>query len=188
MLQCVREKRKGTRCLAGHFPKLVVNVALSVLDFHVNAIKGVEVVETESCLVSLPVNPDGRRRWTYHKYSGVGNIKLDVDNTTPHDVEVLVVDRERLGFDLLLGFDSINKLSGLQIMENCNLRFPKHRMGHCAVIKIEESDFCAEFGPNKKIRVASWKWLEDFRNSMHEYPVPKDVKEEYDHELQTWLD
>lgn len=81
-----------------------------------------------------------------------------MDSANSHRIEVLVVDGELLGFDLLLGFDAIKKLGRLQITECGDVWFPKHGIVCCTAIKIEEPDFCAEFNPNWNIWVTSWKW------------------------------
>lgn len=44
------------------------------------------------------------------KCSRVVNLNLHINSTAPLDFEVLVVDEELLGFDLLLWFDTIKKL------------------------------------------------------------------------------
>lgn len=64
----------------------------------------------------------------------------------------MLVDEQLLGFYLLLGFDTFRHLGGLQIIELCNVHFPKHEVSLCTTIKINEPDFCAEFDPDKWLR------------------------------------
>lgn len=65
-------------------------------------------------------------------------------------------------------------------------------MSLCTAIKIDEPNFCVEFNQDK-IWVTQWKWpdgqtLENLGKRMSKYPILKDVKEEYEHKLQTCLD
>lgn len=91
-----------------------------------------------------------------------------------------------MAFDLLLGFNTIKNLGGLQITECSNVHFPKHRMIFFAAIKIEELDFLCQILP-KQEDMGYIMEVVTLQNKMHEYPIQKCVKQEYDHEKLTWL-
>lgn len=132
---------KGGR---GHdVSKQVESEALSVLDIYVNGIKGVALVDM-GCSQSLASKSIYQSWWETEldiliingnnlKYSRVGNM-LDVDNTTPLDIDVLVVDEP------VAWVESIQKLGEPQRMECGNVQFTKRVMARCATIKIEEPD------------------------------------------------
>lgn len=65
LLQCVQEK-KWTRCRHRFLPQVVID-SLPVLDIHMNGIKcGIHGYQQFShSQESWPVNPGGRRKWTY---------------------------------------------------------------------------------------------------------------------------
>ena len=48
---------------------------------------------------------------------GYGKIKVEVGQVPAVDIEALVVDKQLLGFNLLLGIDAIKELGGVHLME-----------------------------------------------------------------------
>lgn len=66
------------------------------------------------------------------RFSGIGIIKLDMNNTNSRlDVVFLAVDGEILGFYLLLGSNFIKELGVLQIAECGNEWFTKRGIACC---------------------------------------------------------
>ena len=131
---------------------------------------------------------EGALRWC-----GVGHVQLDVGSGCPINVEVLVADGKLLGFDLLLGFDIIKKLGGVYMARDGTVSFPQLDRPVCVAITINKPDFHAEFDQNKKIWIVSWKWSENqtppkLENKAAEYLVPKQLRAEFNNELQTWID
>ena len=57
------------------------------------------------------------------KCCGYGRIKLDIGIGEPVHVDVLIVEGQLLGFDLLLGIDAIRKLRGVHINRSGEVRF-----------------------------------------------------------------
>ena len=49
---------------------------------------------------------------------GYGKIKVEVGQVPAVDIETLVVDKQLLGFNLLLGIDAIKELGGVYLMES----------------------------------------------------------------------
>lgn len=82
------------------------------------------------------------------KCHGYGKIKLGVEQIQPVNVEVLVVDGQLLGFDLLLGIDAIKVLRGIHLTELGEVHFGN--LNTCAAILINNPDFRAKFNPSMK--------------------------------------
>ena len=72
-------------------------------------------------------------------YRGYGRIKVEVGQVLSVDIEALVVDKQFLGFDLLLGINAIKELSGVYLMESGKAHFG--RLNRCAAISIDKPDF-----------------------------------------------
>jgi len=126
------------------------------------------------------------------KCCGVGTVRLGVGNRPSINVEVLIVDGELLGLDLLLGLDAIKQLGGMSMTSTGEVTFPQLDEPSCAAIVINEPDFHAKYDANKRIWIASWKWSGDqppvtLKNRLSEYPAPEQIREEYNRELQTWI-
>ena len=124
--------------------------------------------------------------------NGIGTITLEADNVSPVKADVLVVNSSLLGFDMLLGMDIIRMLSGVRIDQSGNVIFSRTGSHACAAIRIEELDFSAEFNEKTRAWTASWEWSgnqppNSLVNKVPEYPVSAQVRQEYRHELETWL-
>ena len=124
---------------------------------------------------------------------GIGTVQLGVSNRNPLDIKVLVVDGALLGFDLLLGLDVIKQLGGVIVTSTGDVNFPQSSEPFCAAIRISEPDFCAEYDARKRIWTASWKWSDNqppaaLKNRLAEYTIPIHLQEEYNRELQSWID
>ena len=87
---------------------------------------------------------------------GYGKIKVEVGHVPAVDIEVLAVDKQLLGFDLLLGIDAIKELVGVYLTESGEARF--WGLNRCAAISIDEPDFSVTYDCSNKEWTASWKW------------------------------
>lgn len=63
----------------------------------------------------------------------------------------------------------------------------------CAKLKIDKPDFSIDFDWQKCIWIASWKWTnsqssDDLKNKILKYFILKNIREDYDKELQLLLD
>ena len=128
---------------------------------------------------------------TFHS-NDIGTIMLAADNISSVKADVLVVNSSLLGFDMLLGMDIIRMLGGVCIDQSGNVIFSRARLHACAMIRIEEPDFSAEFNEKTWAWTASWKWSgnqppNSLVNKVPKYPVSAQVQQEYRHELETWL-
>ena len=105
-------------------------------------------------------------------------VRIGIDNRPSVALRTLVVDRELLGYDLLLVLDGITQLGGMVMSGTGEVRFPPHRVPICAAITLDEPDFHAEYDEGKQIWTASWKWfgnqpLVSLKNRLLEYSTPK---------------
>ena len=120
---------------------------------------------------------------------GSGKIKVEVGRVPAVDIEVLVVDKQPLGFDLLLGIDAIKLLGGIYLTESGEARFGG--LNRCATISIDEPDFSVTYDRKNKEWTASWKWVNghspsELSSSVQEYVVPCHARDAYENEILQW--
>ena len=72
-----------------------------------------------------------------------GRIKVEVDQVPAVNIKALVVDKQLLGFDLLLGIDAIKEISGVYLTESGEARFGG--LNRCAAISLDELDFSVTY-------------------------------------------
>ena len=75
-------------------------------------------------------------------------VRLGMSNRPSINIEVLVIDKELLGFDLLFGLDVIKQLGGMTMTSTSEVKFPQLDEPICAAITINEPDFQAEYNAN----------------------------------------
>ena len=68
---------------------------------------------------------------------------MEVGQVLEVDIEALVVDKQLLGFDLLLGIDAIKELGVVYLMESGKTCFGG--LNRCAAISIDEPDFSVTY-------------------------------------------
>ena len=120
---------------------------------------------------------------------GYGRIKVEVGQVPAVDIEALVVDKQLLGFDLLLGIDSIKELNGVYLTESGEARFKG--LKRCAAISVNKLDFSMTYDHSNKEWTASWKWANscspsELSNSVQEYAVPCHSRDAYENEILQW--
>ena len=118
---------------------------------------------------------------------GYGRIKVEVGQALAVDIEVLVVDKQLLGFNLLLGIDAIKELGGVYLTESGEARFGG--LNRCAAISIDEPDFSMTYDHSNKEWTASWKWMNGrypSELSVQEYAVPCHARDAYENEILQW--
>ena len=108
------------------------------------------------------------------KSCGAGIVELSMGTTIPIAVEVLIVDGELHGFDLLLGLDAIKLLGGMSLTSTGEVKFPWCDEPTCAAITINEPDFSAEYDKTTWRWTASRKWAGNqppatLKNRLSEY-------------------
>ena len=120
---------------------------------------------------------------------GYGKIKVEVSQVPAVDIEALVVDKQLLGFDLLLGIDAIKELGGVYLTESGKACFGG--LNRCAAISIDEPDFSVTYNRRNKKWTVSWKWANDhspseLSYSVQEYSVPCHARDAYENEILQW--
>ena len=141
---------------------------LPTIAVHINRIRSLVLLDKGSLrsLISRPLCHSWKRKEVEVlnvgertiRCSGVGFVQPDMSNRRPINVEVPVVDRKLLGFDLLLGFDVIKKLGGVCVISDGTVSFPKLNRSLFASITINELDFHEVYDENWRILVVPWKW------------------------------
>ena len=78
---------------------------------------------------------------------------MEVGQVPAVNIEALVLDKQLLGFDLLLGIYAINKLGGVYLIESGEACFGG--LNRCAAISIDELDFSVIYDRSNKKWTAS---------------------------------
>ena len=117
---------------------------------------------------------------------GYGRIKVEVGQVLAVNIEALVVDKQLLGFDLLLGIDTIKELGGVYLTESGEAHFGG--LNRCAGISIDEPDFSVKYDRSNKEWTASEKWANgrspsELSNSVQEYTMPFYARDAYENEI-----
>ena len=73
---------------------------------------------------------------------------MEVGQVLAIDIEALVVDKQLLGFDLLLGIDAIKEIGGAYLRESVKARFGG--LNRCAAISINDPDFSVTYNHSNK--------------------------------------
>lgn len=133
---------------------------------------------------------------------GTTRISLRVHNCQPVNIDALVVDFKPLGFECILGVNAIASLGGVTILSSLEVCFGASKQGvnvstFCASareseIAVEGPDYRVSFDADQKMWTASWKWSNDseplsLRNRVTEYTIPAGAREEYEAEVQEWI-
>ena len=113
---------------------------------------------------------------------GESIVHISIGDGPPVAVQALVVDEELLGYDLLLGMDSIMQLGGITVNGTGNIRFSRREKCICAAITLDEADFHAEYDRDTNAWTVLWKWSGNqprisLRNRLSEYPPPAWLRE-----------
>ena len=73
---------------------------------------------------------------------------MEVGQVPAVDIEALVVDKQLLGFDLLLGINAIKELSDVYLTESGKAHFGG--LNRCAAISIDKLDFTVTYDCSNK--------------------------------------
>ena len=123
---------------------------------------------------------------------GDGLVTVSMEEGSSAKISVLVVRGKPLGFDLLLGIDTIKALGGMIVGPTGSVQLGYKGIVKCAAIFIIEPDFTAAFNHWSRAWTVAWKWSERrapeaLDNRVAEYPVATEIQEDYDRELCTWI-
>lgn len=101
-------------------------------------------------------------------------------------VDILVTHKRPLGYDLLIGMDTIKEMGVVQIAPLNIVEFHHSKPLLHAVITIAEQAFSTKFDHAVNV----WKGCQApivLHNTMGECPMSNLMQQEYKHELQVWL-
>ncbi|XP_043226567.1 uncharacterized protein LOC122383837 [Amphibalanus amphitrite] len=124
---------------------------------------------------------------------GVGKVAVETASGQAAVVDVLVMREKPLGAEMVIGVSGISALGGVLIGSQREVRFCGAVSRLCDQLTVEASDFGAQFDPVARAWTVAWKWRdgaapECLGNGVAEYSVPEDAKEEFDAELQSWIE
>ena len=115
------------------------------------------------------------------KCCGWSQVQLGINGTEPVHVEAIVMDSWLLGFNLLVGNDTIRVTGGITIMPAGVVSFTGKKATVCTAILLDGLRFCAEFDQMQNCWIVKWKWPEGLvsellHNNILEYQLPKHVR------------
>ncbi|XP_065657969.1 uncharacterized protein LOC136082494 [Hydra vulgaris] len=132
-----------------------------------------------------------------HQCTGSAVVILEVDGIKARD-EVILVDFQPFGVDMMLGMSSIKLLGGVSISPLGKAKFGLSYCGASALnkdkvkkIEIKKKDHEAVFnGVEWRVK---WKWRDGessdrLRNKVAQYGIPQHARADYENELQDWID
>ena len=179
----------------------MIGGALPVTDVTVDGTRCRALVDsgcTEN-LVHAPVCRQWRRQRTavttmngspFH-CSGVGTVCLSTMTGQTAEVNVLVLEEPPMGLDLVIGVPGISALGGVTVGSPSDVRFCGAACR--SVPTVDTPDFTVKFDPVEKSWTVAWKWRDGaepafLRNRVPQYSVSAEARQEYDAELETWIE
>ena len=124
-----------------------------------------------------------------HACYRVGVISILTKGGDCAKMDALVVHDKPLGYDLLTGINAICEVGDFVIRPTGEVQFSR-KCEFCAVIMIEEQDFCAVFDHKEKVWTGKWtgnKAPDQLHNTVAEYTVSDKSRAAYKKELETWI-
>jgi len=202
-------RKKGPASLS---PQLRVGAALPVAEILVDGTTRIALIDSgcsqcivyELCCVSwnrksvTMVTVNGQKQ----NCEGVGRICLQVSDGKPVEVNALVTNFKRLGFECILGLNGIKSLGGVAILSSLDVHFgllascdhehPGVQPVCVAVMEVDEPDFHVVYDDSKKVWTVAWKWVgnsepDALRNKVAEYAIAPSAQAEYEAEIKEWI-
>ncbi|XP_065645706.1 uncharacterized protein LOC136076160 [Hydra vulgaris] len=184
--------------------------ALSVIRLKVNGMVATALVDTgcSKTILNKKFLPKSKCRYSnsqkvvtfegeVHQCTGSAVVILEVDGIKARD-EVILVDFQPFGVDMMLGMSSIKLLGGVSISPLGKAKFGLSYCGASALnkdkvkkIEIKKKDHEAVFnGVGWRVK---WKWRDGespdrLRNKVAQYGIPQHATADYENELQEWID
>ena len=170
------KRARGGRRSTSLLPKSLPNKALSAVSVRINRCKRSTLVDTwytQTLVRKACCNAWEKKKVPVLTVSagslvcyGESIVHISVSDGPPVAVQALVMDGELLGYDLLLGMDSITQLGGITVNSTGNIRFSRREKHVCAAITLDEPDFHTEYDRHTNAWTASWKWLSEYPSPM----------------------
>ncbi|XP_043211053.1 uncharacterized protein LOC122375611 [Amphibalanus amphitrite] len=131
--------------------------------------------------------------------SGVGTVQLRTCSGQSANVSVLVLDDKPMGVEMVLGVPAISALGGVMIASPSDVKFcgkpttPPTPPGLEDELVVDTPDFSVRFDADQRAWTMSWKWEDEaepasLSSSVPEYAVSAEARQEFEAELQTWID
>ena len=122
---------------------------------------------------------------------GVGTVSILTNGGSHAIVNVLVACESSLGYDLLIGIDTIQTLGGVPITPARDVKLGGGKEA-CVPLCVDEPDFDASFDHNGRIWTTRWKWtLKNaptlLCNQIAAYKIPNNIMGENERDLQVWI-
>ena len=120
---------------------------------------------------------------------GDGKVTVPTEEGSSAKINLLMVRGKPLGFDLLLGIDTIKALRGMVFGPTGSVQLGNKEIVKCAAIFINELNFTATFNHWSQVLTMVWKWSGGRIPGAPEaeYPVVAEIREDYEWELRTWM-
>ena len=137
--------------------------------------------------------------------SGVADVTVRLSSDgTPVTLRAVVVPEKPLGVDMLIGVTGITALGGVTVKSANDVRFGmagpdilRAQTARCgavppAALTIDAKDFSVQYDASDKTWTVAWKWRdgaapECLSNGVPQYRVPAEAVQEYDTELEAWI-
>ena len=171
-------KRNRRQCIsASLLPYEDVNVALPAVKIYVDGAKCLALIDI-SCSRTII---DADRCWSWRRVivnvmmiGGMscpccsdGMVTGSMEEGSSAKISVLVVCVKPLGFDLLLGIDTIKALGGRVVGPTGSVQLGNKEIVKYATISINEPDFPATCNHWSRAWTVAWKWSEEGPHLRH---------------------
>ena len=138
----------------------------------------------------------GERHWC----AGTGVVRVRLPTGEAVSVDVIVVTGKPLGFGFILGMNGIKALHGVAVTDTGKVTFgvqqpgmPARSVAAGAVVESSDDDFTVTYEAISKKWTVEWKWCdgkrpEKLKNTISEYRIPPDIRDDYEEELAKWVE
>lgn len=124
--------------------------------------------------------------------NGVGQVTVETSSGQMAEISVLVMEKEPLGVDMILGMDGISALGGVSVKSPAEVVFCGGAVVPEADLSVDAPDYKVQFDRRERIWKVSWKWSagsapEYLKNQVAMYNIPEGIRAEFDGELRQWV-
>ena len=185
-----------------------MNGALPGTKLLVNGVSADALVDTgcTKCIVHVSLCPRWKRdnvnvttvSGERYQCMGTSEVQIQLFSGACVTVSALVVPFKPLDYDFILGMNCVRALHGVTVNSSEDVRFGVEECRSLSAVEtaktvnIEEKDFKLTYNQNTKEWTVQWKWCagtgpQRLRNTVSEYSVPQEARQEYENELCQWI-